>query len=266
MLFSLLLSLSPNAEAVRYADVYNLSDLASASSKIIDGTIERIEPRMENGRIISRLYLDVHKTWVGARSSEVYVDVLGGTLDGLTMSVPGGPTFQDGESVLLFVDQHRLVGFGQGAYAIDGDAATRIASEGLPEAYDVISPEEMLPDEEKARNCLETSVWADYDDDWALRMMDTAHLSPEEYQAYPVTILAGTEYHFQACNDGQAKDVKLELVDIEGQTLMRDASAEQQAELYYKGETSEMLYLIVSASDYEPRAAQTGVSLSILYR
>lgn len=266
MLLNLLLSLSPEAAAVRYADVYNMSELAAASSKIIDGTIEQIEPRMENGRIISRLHLEVNKTWVGARNSEFYVDVLGGTLDGMTMTVPGGPTFQEGESVLLFLDQHRIVGYGQGAYNIEGDEATRIASEGLPDDYDVISPDEMLPDEEKARNCLETSVWADYDDDWALRMMDTAHISPDEYQAYPVTILAGTEYHFQACNDGKAKDVRLELVNVEGQPLLRDDTIEQQAELYYKGEYSETVYLIVSASDFEPRAAQTGVSVGILYR
>jgi hypothetical protein len=266
MLLSLLLSLSPEAEAVRYADVYNLSDLAAASSRIIDGTINRIEPRMENGRIISRVYLDVNKTWAGSRSSELYVDVLGGTLNGISMTVPGGPTFEDGESVLLFMDQHRLVGFGQGAYNIDGDEATRLASDGLPEDYDVIVPSEVLPDEDKARSCLETSVWSDYDDDWALRMMDTSHLSPEEYQAYPVTILAGTEYHFQACNDGQAKDVVLELVDIEGRPVLKDETQEQQAELFYKGEESETLYLIVSAADYEPRAAQTGVSMSILYR
>ena len=75
------------------------------------------------------------------------------------------------------------MGYGQGAYNIEGDEATRVASEGLPDDYDVISPDEMLPDEEKARNCLETSVWADYDDDWALRMMDTAHISPDEYQS-----------------------------------------------------------------------------------
>ena len=38
MLLNLLLSLSPEAAAVRYADVYNMSELAAASSKIIDGT------------------------------------------------------------------------------------------------------------------------------------------------------------------------------------------------------------------------------------
>ena len=69
MLLNLLLSLSPEAAAVRYADVYNMSELAAASSKIIDGTIEQIEPRMENGRIISRLHLEVNKTWVGARNA-----------------------------------------------------------------------------------------------------------------------------------------------------------------------------------------------------
>ncbi|MGC6510481.1 MAG: hypothetical protein ACON4U_18835 [Myxococcota bacterium] len=266
MLLNILLSITPEATAVRYADVYDMSELAAASSKIVDGTVERIETRMVNGKIISRLHLEVTKTWVGARNTELYVDVLGGTLDGITMTVPGGPTFEEGESVLLFIDQHRIVGFGQGAYTIDGDEATRVASEGLPADYDVIEPSEILPDEEKARSCLETSVWSDYDDDWALRMMDTAHLSPEEYKAYPVTILAGTEYHFQACNDGKAKDVRLELVDIEGQPLLRDDTREQQAELFYKGEYSETVYLIVSASEYEERAAQTGISMSILYR
>ena len=66
----------------------------------------------------------------------------------MTMTVPGGPTFQE-ESVLLFLDQHRIVGYGQGAYNIEGDEATRIASEGLPDDYDVISPDEMLPDEKQ---------------------------------------------------------------------------------------------------------------------
>ena len=130
MLLNILLSITPEATAVRYADVYDMSELAAASSKIVDGTVERIETRMVNGKIISRLHLEVTKTWVGARNTELYVDVLGGTLDGITMTVPGGPTFEEGESVLLFIDQHRIVGFGQGAYTIDGAEATRVAREG----------------------------------------------------------------------------------------------------------------------------------------
>ena len=266
MFLTLLFSLGLDAQAVSYANFLNISQLSAASSRIVDGKVQRIEPRMENGRIISRVYLDVNKTWAGPRNSEIYVDVLGGTLDGITMTVSGAPTFHSGENVLLFLDHHQLVGFGQGAYTIDGNMARRIVSEGLPEAGSSLDATVTLPDEDKARSCLETSVWSDYDDDWALRMMDTSHLSPEEFQTYPITILAGTEYQIQACNDGLAKDIHLQIMDMEAQLIVEDEERNKQAELFYKSTVNQTIYLVVSASEYEERAAQTGFSVSISYR
>lgn len=266
MFLTTILAFTPLSQAASYSQFYELDELAAASSQIVEGKIDRIEIRSEDGKIISRVYLNVSKTWVGARTSELYVDVLGGTLDGLTMTVPGAPFFNVGEEVLIFVDHHRIVGFGQGAYTINGDLAQRIVSEGLPEPTSTLEASVSLPDEEKARSCLETSVWASYDDDWALRMMDTMHLSQEEYQSYPITVLAGTEYQLQACNDGNAKDVHLQLVDIEAQPVLEEREISKQAELFYKATESETLYLVVSASDFEPRAVQTGISISISYR
>ena len=74
----------------------------------------------QHRRIFTKVTLQIRETWKGPSiaGQTLVVTNLGGGVDGITMTVPGVPTFSTGERVVLFLEkrrsQLRLLGMGQG--------------------------------------------------------------------------------------------------------------------------------------------------------
>ena len=53
-------------------------------------------------------YEDIELEFVGARKDQVTFEVMGGTLNGLTMNVSGAPVFEENQEGLFFLEQKQL--------------------------------------------------------------------------------------------------------------------------------------------------------------
>ena len=108
-------------------------------------------------------------------------EVLGGAVDGVHLDVPGAPQFSEDQSVLVFLDGHELVGFGQGAFSLTDGMASRGLGPLLPEGPETFSVQSRLPNLESSSECLEPKLWDNYSTGWNLRSVLHTVAKPEEY-------------------------------------------------------------------------------------
>lgn len=263
MLFLLL----PLVQAVTYGVFYPVEEMTDLAHDVVSGTVNQIATQNIDGKIISTITIDITYNYVGNKQNQLQFDVLGGTYQGITMSVPGAPQFEVGQNVLVFVDDEKIIGFGQGAYNIDSDEkATRGPANRIPETANVLNLEKELPDETSARSCLEVKVWSDYPQDWSLRSLEVDHIADSEFKAYPLTLLEGLEYQFIACSDEKADGMSLSIYDENGELLQQVSEDGREIRFEWKAEHTQDIYLSVEAHISDEEVKQVGTSMGVLYR
>lgn len=115
------------ATTVVYVDV---PEMTRASALILHGSVATVTTRnlgtMEAPRIVTDVKLRVHRVLKGKnRGPEFTLRLIGGTVDGHSLKVPGTPAFRPEEEVLLFLEwtgeNFALCGLAQGKFTIDRD-------------------------------------------------------------------------------------------------------------------------------------------------
>ena len=114
----LLYTLLVSSQAAYYDQIYSLGDLTDQSSQVFTATVKNIESFERDGLIYSTISLNVGKTYVGMRRQSQSIEVIGGTVGDLQLSVSGAPLFSENEEKLLFLEDGQLVGFGQGSFEV----------------------------------------------------------------------------------------------------------------------------------------------------
>ena len=270
---TLLTSLGFNAaEASTYGTLYSIEEMTDLAHDVISGTVTKLESKQIDGVIKTSVTVSIEHNYVGSKSQSFTFDVIGGTVNDITMDVPGAPKFEEGQSVLLFLDHKQVVGFGQGLYAIGPDkTATRsmegatVLDESTP-APNTLDLEMDLPDEEEARSCLEVKVWDDYDDEWTLRTAEVDHLAHGEFKSYPLTLLGDMEYEFLSCTDDKSDAIQLTLYNEKGGILSSVTELGREALMVYKSKESQTVFISIQVEIENPEVKQVGTSLGILYR
>ncbi len=104
---------------------FDLAGLSTEAHVIVRGRIEATEARFdeERGRIYSYTTVKVLERLKGDSEAEIItVQQLGGSAEGLTMTVPGSAVLSTGEEVVLFLRTddryHYLVGMHQGRFGV----------------------------------------------------------------------------------------------------------------------------------------------------
>lgn len=120
-----------------------LDDRLRNAELVLVGTVRRIEPRWEENAfgdrlIVSRVRLDVQETLKGDASPVEWLEVEGGTLDGLTMQSSAFPIVRPGERAVFLLDDvgggvHRVHGEGRGILFLDRDSRLRESGLALQE-------------------------------------------------------------------------------------------------------------------------------------
>merc|ERR1712072_333013 len=137
--------------------------------------------------------------YVGVRSETASFEVLGGTLDGLTMEVSGSPVFEEEQHGLFFLDSKNIVGFGQGVFDVKKGFAIRGFKTNIHEGPNDFDIERSLPDEEAERNCLMPKIETAYSEGWSMRSLGDHHVGTDQQLIYPLTILEGNTYKIIGC-------------------------------------------------------------------
>ena len=268
----LLMWILGSSEATTYGNLYSIEEMTDLAHDVISGTITELKSREEDGIIKTSVSVKIEHNFVGNKRRSFTFDIMGGTVNGVTMAVPGGPVFTDGQKVLLFLDQDRVVGFGQGAYAIgperiatrdlNGDSVT----DSTAPVKNTVNLNVDLPDETEARSCLEVKVWNDYDDDWTLRSVEVSHLASGEFKSYPLTLLAGMEYEFLSCTDEKSDFIQMDLYDMDGNTIASVSEEGREVLLVHQSKENQTVILALQVEMDNPEAKQVGTSVGVLYR
>ena len=106
-----------------------LSDLVKTSELVLHGTISKVEVldlRRQNKGVWTEYTLDVAEAWKGDKrklGKQFRWRLLGGTTkDGMTLDVPGMPTFARGEETVVLLERHStghtLTGAPQGKFHV----------------------------------------------------------------------------------------------------------------------------------------------------
>lgn len=259
-------------QATTYGTLYSVEEMTDLAHDVISGTVQSLESRSVDGVIKTAVTIDIEHNFVGNKSNTFTFDIIGGTHNGVTMDVPGAPKFTTGESVLLFLDEHQVVGFGQGSYTIEPDKTAVRSMEDVvvlddeTPAPNTLNLDKDLPDEEEARSCLEVKVWDDYDDKWTLRTAEVDHLASGEYKSYPMTLLGDMEYEFLSCTDDKSDSIQLTLYNEQGDVLSQVTEFGREALLVYPSKSSQTVFVSIQVEIDDPDVRQVGTSLGILYR
>jgi len=100
-----------------------LPQMVSTADSIVQGRVEAIEGRAENGMVYTYVSVVVDDPIKGDRRRTVLVRQLGGTAGGKTIWVSGMPQFKRGDEVIVFLRNRKdgtfdIVGLNQGKYEI----------------------------------------------------------------------------------------------------------------------------------------------------
>ena len=117
-----------SATTMRHLDT---RELTLGSSEIVIGEVEAVRPHWDSAhrKIFTDVDINITSSLKGADTPRITLTQLGGELDGVRYSVPGGPLFKPGSQALLFVWRDRrgtpqVNGLAQGKFDVERDAKT----------------------------------------------------------------------------------------------------------------------------------------------
>jgi len=113
------------AQATTYAEILDLDDLSSRADTVVRGEVIGTRAGVDDDGLHTIATVLVAETLRGTPSPSMEVRVPGGKLDDIELTITGAPKLQQGFEVLLFIDDSRVVGFGQGAFIVDSGQAWR---------------------------------------------------------------------------------------------------------------------------------------------
>ena len=261
----LLFAVPLTAFGSQVAQQYGIDELVAESTRVVRGIVRRIDSeRSPDGRIMSRVQLDVERTVPFSSSRTVDFVVSGGEIDGVSMSVAGSPQPRVGEELLVFLRGDRLVGQGQGLYVGRADQWVRPEFRGN-EAARVHRVEDVMGDASTARSCVGESIDVGHEAGWSPRGSVPSTLRAGKTRAIAVQLIQGLDYRLSICTDGQAGMLDGAVYDPAGRLVDSGRSVSGLEWSFRAEETGE--YLVAMEADAFPEDVQrTAVALLLAYR
>lgn len=267
VLLGLLLSAFPPAHATTYAEVYTPRQLAERADAVVRGVVvSTMAEALEDGVIVTTVYVDVTETIIGRDRHEVSFRVPGGAVGTSRMTVHGAPVFKEGAEVVVFLSRGRLVGFGQGAFGVEDGVARRNLENlvpGNPVSFD-LGRDFGRP--LAAESCIDTRLDVGRENGWAVRASDNRRAGLGEPVAWRMTLLQGNEYHFDFCGDGVGALGEVLVTDRDGVVVARAADGGQEIGLTFTPEVTDDYYVTSVVTGMPDTAVFSAVSLGVTYR
>jgi len=113
---------------------YSVEQLGAVSAKVVRGRVAATHSywNADRTKIFTETVIETDETYKGARAASVRILQLGGTVDGVRVTVHGALGWTPGEEVLVFLEPYRdesfvVAGLSQGKFNIVRDPATKEA-------------------------------------------------------------------------------------------------------------------------------------------
>ena len=119
--------------------VANVDDQMQGAQRVVVARARAVSGRWSQNPygdrlIVSRVLLDVEETLKGAPESTVSLDIVGGTVDGVTLRVSSSAVFEPGDRAVLFLDEQQpgvATPHRKGASVLKLDSGDRVRGIGL---------------------------------------------------------------------------------------------------------------------------------------
>ncbi|MBN1959339.1 MAG: hypothetical protein JW841_00205 [Deltaproteobacteria bacterium] len=115
-----------------FVQIVNLETIVQKADLVVYGKAGPKTCYWQDGRIFTRTSFEIEEVWSGATTYQtIEVITLGGALDNIAQNVPGSPTFNINERlVLLLAHEHDNfyypMGLFQGVYRVTGENSNRL--------------------------------------------------------------------------------------------------------------------------------------------
>ena len=249
--------------AAEYGQLYTLENMSSLSSRIVRAQVSTIDSYMKEGKIYSKILLDVDRTYTGIDEQQLEIHMLGGTYNDLQMQVSGLPILQTGEETLLFLNHEQILGFGQGIFQLKDTQVSRYPDTGLPKSDFSL---DVLPDEREAQSCLAPIIDAHYAQGWSLKHLYTHHSSAGLNNIFPFGTYEELEYKIITCTDGKPQNAHLRIDDIDGNIVQEEQFQAKDNSLTFTAQYSGLYQLNLGIGEIKDKAISSGIAIGILYR
>jgi hypothetical protein len=107
----------------------DLAELTAAAEQVVVAEVAKVESQWDKDHrtISSTIEIRVQESWKGPTPSDgkLLVQQPGGAVGEIEMTVVGMPTFSIGERAVLFLQQARVVGMGQGKRPLHWDGTSK---------------------------------------------------------------------------------------------------------------------------------------------
>jgi len=250
-----------------YAKHLNVDDMMEQSESVVRGEVVATEGRWTTGGLIETVVtVEVDDVYAGRVGNTIQVVAPGGTVEGVTLGIQGTAEFQLGDDVVVFADGQRIVGFGQGAFLVDGaDQATRSMGNAVPDFPVSLDLERAFGQPAEAETCLATRVDATYSEGWQLRGATDTRVGREDVALWRVNLLGGMEYKLDACADGLFTEARLILTDEKG-TALAWAEPGLEPSLTFEPPGTGIYFVGLYAEDLPEGMWRGAAAISIHYR
>ena len=262
-----LAALGPEAAATGYRAVMSAAQLDQRATVIARGRVEALRPeKLPGGLVQTIVTIAVDEVYRGRPGPTLEVVAPGGSMEGTRLHIDGAPEFPLGEEVLVFAKGRTIVGFGQGAFAIEDGVARRTLGNAIEGASLELDLDRAFGRPAEAEICQHNRLDTDYAEGWTLRAADIARVAPDEEASYELTLVRGNEYRLQVCTDGEAEALGLRLVDEQGLTVARTSKVSREADLRFTPDETGVYYAVLDISDHRPGVLRSAAALSVEFR
>jgi hypothetical protein len=202
------------AHAAQFSSVLSTQELVESASRVVHGTvIDTASWKSDAGLIKTTVTLEVDQAVPAMSVPTVQFNVPYGVLDGIRLSVPGSPPLEAGDEVVVFLDDEKVVGLGQGVLHDEGGRWVQRAMPQTDTRVQLSSPDQVLGAQKEARACAADIARSGSEDGWTTRSTVTSSLVQARARGIGVGLMEGLSYRITICSDLHAAGISAEIFD-----------------------------------------------------
>ena len=261
---TILLSLG-TAQAAGYASTHSVDSLIESSDDVVVGRVESLTATtLESGLIETEVQVLIDDAHDRLNRRAVSFWLPGGQVGETTLTVPGTPRVVEGDEVMVFLDQGKPVGLGQGVWTT-ADGGFTAASAGHGEALR-IDPAAVMGDVDTVQDCLDSHQAVAVEDGWSLRARMNQGNREGTARGIAISLLGGLEYRLTVCGDGLAAGAWAQVISPSNELVGEALVEKQGVSIGLKPSETGLYTVVVGAEGIDEGVWRTRFGIGLAYR
>lgn len=255
--------------ATTYGRIMGVDELLMRSDRAVRGRVISLSPRRTpQGYIETVVDLSVSETLHGPPAPTARLVAPGGVLEGVQLQVDGAPVFKLGDEVVVFLHQQRIVGFGQGAWRVQGETAERTLGNRIGGPAEVLDLSRAFGRPDEVEACLDPHLQSGWARGLSLRVAAGVRLGPRASSTWDLTLLGGAEYEVRICADTLVEGLSARLTDASGAVVaeVRPGAGGREPVLLLRPPATGSYTLSLDAAGLSDGAHRGAAAVAVMWR